>query len=226
MKNYELLNRLDSNIIPIDTYYNKAVIAVQECAKLDEAKEWTDKMSALAYYHKQAGDKTLENYAIRIRHRGQRRMGELLKQFDGRGLHTEGNQYTGQNGKNEDNLNSPNSLNNVAKSIGLSEWQRNESIRFANVPKDKFEEIVESDNIPTKSEIAELGTKKREIKVDKSYKAVPFLGWLRDFKKACDEDDPLYLLSVMDDKQKQKTLATIKELENWFDTFVINCEQK
>ena len=49
MKNYELLNRLDSNIIPIDTYYNKAVIAVQECAKLDEAKEWTDKMSALAY---------------------------------------------------------------------------------------------------------------------------------------------------------------------------------
>jgi hypothetical protein len=225
MKNYELLNRLDSNIIPIDTYYNKAVIAVQECAKLDEAKEWTDKMSALAYYHKQAGDKTLENYAIRIRYRGQRRMGELLKQFDSRGSYN-GNQHTGNIGKNEDNLDSSKSLSNVAASVGLSEWQTLESTRFANIPKDKFEEIIESDNIPTKSEIAKLGTKQREIKVDKSYKAVSFLGWLRDFKKACDEDDPLYLLSVMDDKQKQKTLATIKELENWFDTFVINCQQQ
>ena len=218
MKNYELLNRLDSNIIPIDTYYNKAVIAVQECAKLDEAKEWTDKMSALAYYHKQAGDKTLENYAIRIRHRGQRRMGELLKQFDSQGLRNDLQ-------LKEDNLQKF-TTQEAASSIGLSQWQTKESIRFANIPEDKFEEIIESDNIPTKSEIAELGTKKREIKVDNSYKAVSFLGWLRDFKKACDEDDPLYLLSVMDDKQKQKTLATIKELENWFDTFVINCEQQ
>jgi len=225
MKNYELLNRLDSNIIPIDTYYNKAVIAVQECAKLDEAKEWTDKMSALAYYHKQAGDKTLENYAIRIRHRGQRRMGELLKQFDGRGG-DHGNQYKSKSGKKDTTVHFANSVNTAASSIGLSERQTKESIRFANVPEEKFEEIIESDNIPTKSEIAELGTKKREIKVDKSYKAVSFLGWLRDFKKACDEDDPLYLLSVMDDKQKQKTLTTIKELENWFDTFVINCEQQ
>ena len=225
MKNYELLNRLDSNIIPIDTYYNKAVIAVQECAKLDEAKEWTDKMSALAYYHKQAGDKTLENYAIRIRHRGQRRMGELLKQFDGRGG-DHGNQYKSKSGKKDTTVHFANSVNTAASSIGLSERQTKESIRFANIPEDKFEEIIESDNIPTKSEIAELGTKKREIKVDKSYKAVSFLGWLRDFKKACDEDDPLYLLSVMDDKQKQKTLATIKELENWFDTFVINCQEQ
>ena len=225
MKNYELLNRLDSNIIPIDTYYSKAVIAVQECAKLDEAKEWTDKMSALAYYHKQAGDKTLENYAIRIRHRGQRRMGELLKQFNNRGYY-KGNQHTGNVGENTDDRTFSNSVNNIASSIGLSKWQKDESIRFANIPEDKFEEIIESDNIPTKSEIAELGTKKREIKVDKSYKAVPFLGWLRDFKKACDEDDPVFLLSVMDKKQKQKTLATIKELENWFDTFVINCEQQ
>ena len=225
MKNYELLNRLDNNIIPIDTYYNKAVIAVQECAKLDEAKEWTDKMSALAYYHKQAGDKTLENYAIRIRHRGQRRMGELLKQFDGRGSYN-GNQHTGNIGKKDTTVHSSNSVNTVASSIGLSERQTKESIRFANIPEDKFEEIIESDNIPTKSEIAELGTKEREIKVDKSYKAVSFLGWLRDFKKACDEDDPLYLLSIMDDKQKQKTLATIKELENWFDTFVINCQEQ
>jgi len=226
MKNYELINSLDNKLIPIDTYYNKAVIAVQECAKLDEAKEWTDKMSALAYYHKQAGDKTLENYAIRIRHRGQRRMGELLKQFDGRGLYTEGNQYTGQNGKKEGDLHSPNSLSNAAASVGLSEWQTKESIRFANISEDKFEEIIESDNIPTKSEIAKLGRKQREVKVDKSYKAVPFLSYLRDFKKACDEDDPIFLLSVMDEKQKQKTLKTIKELESWFDTFVINCQQQ
>jgi len=226
MKNYELLNRLDSNIIPIDTYYNKAVIAVQECAKLDEAKEWTDKMSALAYYHKQAGDKTLENYAIRIRHRGQRRMGELLKQFDARGYNSEGNQYTGKSGKNEDSLDSTNSLNSIASSVGLSEWQTLQSTRFANIPEDKFEEIIESDNIPTKSEIAKLGTKQREVKVDKSYKAVGFVSDFRQFIKSCNEDDPIFLLSVMDEKQKKETLEMIKKVENWFDTFVINCEQK
>ena len=218
MKNYELLNRLDSNIIPIDTYYNKAVIAVQECAKLDEAKEWTDKMSALAYYHKQAGDKTLENYAIRIRHRGQRRMGELLKQFESQGLRNDLQ-------LNKDNL-TKFTTKEAASSIGLSKWQKDESIRFANVPEDKFEEIIESDNIPTKSEIAELGTKKREIKVDKSYKAVGFVSDFRQFIKSCNEDDPIFLLSVMDEKQKKETLEMIKKVENWFDTFVINCEQK
>jgi hypothetical protein len=225
MKNYELLNRLDSNIIPIDTYYNKAVIAVQECAKLDEAKEWTDKMSALAYYHKQAGDKTLENYAIRIRHRGQRRMGELLKQFDGRGG-DHGNQYKSKSGKKDTTVHFANSVNTAASSIGLSERQTKESIRFANVPEEKFEEIIESDNIPTKSEIAELGTKKREIKVDKSYKAVGFVSDFRQFIKSCNEDDPIFLLSVMDEKQKKETLEMIKKVENWFDTFVINCQEQ
>ena len=218
MKNYELLNRLDSNIIPIDTYYNKAVIAVQECAKLDEAKEWTDKMSALAYYHKQAGDKTLENYAIRIRHRGQRRMGELLKQFESQGLRNDLQ-------LNKDNL-TKFTTKEAASSIGLSKWQKDESIRFANIPEDKFEEIIESDNIPTKSEIAELGTKKREIKVDKSYKAVGFVSDFRQFIKSCNEDDPIFLLSVMDEKQKKETLEMIKKVENWFDTFVINCQEQ
>jgi len=221
MKKYELLDNLDNNIIPIDTYYNKAVIAVQECAKLDEAKEWTDKMSALAYYHKQAGDKTLENYAIRIRHRGQRRMGELLKQFDARG----GDRKT-DNFKKEDNLHFDNSINNIASSVGLSEYQTKESIRFANIPEEKFEQIIESDNIPTKSEIAKLGTKQREIKVDKSYKAVGFVSDLRQFIKSCNEDDPIFLLSVMDEKQKKETLEMIKKVENWFDTFVINCQEQ
>ena len=147
MKKYELLDNLDNNIIPIDTYYNKAVIAVQECAKLDEAKEWTDKMSALAYYHKQAGDKTLENYAIRIRHRGQRRMGELLKQFDARGG-DHGNQYKSKSGKNDTTVDFGNSVSNVAASFGLSERQTLEATRFANIPEEKFEEIIESDNIP------------------------------------------------------------------------------
>ena len=218
MNNYELLNNLDSNIIPIDTYYNKAVIAVKECAKLDEAKEWTDKMSALAYYHKQAGDKTLENYAIRIRHRGQRRMGELLKQFDGRG-----------GDRKSDNIKTDaadgfDSQKETAQNIGLSERQQLQSVRLSNIPEATFNEMVESENVPTLTQLAELGTKKSQTKPDKSYKAVGFLGWLRDFKKACDEDDPIFLLSVMDEKQKQKTLKTIKELENWFDTFVVNCD--
>jgi hypothetical protein len=81
-------------------------------------------------------------------------MGELLKQFDARGINTEGNQYTGQNGKR--GLESPfeNSVNSIASSIGLSNDQTKEAVRFANVPVDKFEAIVESENIPTQKEVA------------------------------------------------------------------------
>ena len=222
----QIIDEIKSREVAIPVTYQKAIVAIQECNKIDEAKEWTDKMSALALYYKQSRDETLIKYAKRIQYRAKRRMGELLKQYDGRGLNTEGNQYTGQIGKRILEHPSPNSVNSVASSIGLSSNQTKEAVRFANVPKDKFEEIIESDNIPTKSEIAELGTKKREIKVDKSYKAVGFVSDFRQFIKSCNEDDPIFLLSVMDDKQKQKTLATIKELENWFDTFVINCQEK
>ena len=221
MKNYALLNKLDDKLIPIDNNYNKALVAVQTCAAVDEAKDWQDKMSALAYYHKQAGDKTLETYATRIRHYAQRRVGELLQQFDGRGNNTEGNQYTGKSGKSNTS-DTFTTQTEVAQSIGLSKRQKDESIRFANVPEEKFKEIVESENIPTKSEIAKLGTKTQVKVIKKSHKAIPFLNAFKELNNIAKKEDAIYMLEIMDDSQKQETLKIIKSMQNWIDTFVIN----
>jgi hypothetical protein len=153
-----IIEEIKNKEVAIPVSYQKAVTAIQECHAIDEAKEWTDKMSALALYYKQSKDETLEKYAKRIKYRAKKRMGELLKQYDGR-KENYGNQHTGSICK----TNTSDGLatqKEVAQSIGLSQRQQEEAVRFANVPEQKFEELIESDNIPTQAEIAELGKKK------------------------------------------------------------------
>lgn len=217
MKNYALLNKLDDKLIPIDNNYNKALVAVQTCAKVDEAKDWQDKMSALAYYHKQAGDKTLENYATKIRHYAQRRVGELLQQFDAKGKRSDL--------EPTDSSVLKLSQKEVAESIGLSERQQKESVRFANIPEDTFKEVVESENVPTKAEIAKLGTKTIIKVVKQSHNAIPFLNAFKELNKITKKEDAIYMLKIMDDGQKEDTLKLIKSIQNWIDTFIINYEQ-
>lgn len=213
MKNYALLNKLDDKLIPIDNNYNKALVAVKTCSAIDEAKDWQDKMAALAYYHKQAGDKTLENYATRIRHFAQRRMGELLKEYDGKG----NNQYAKKEDR-EDNL-PIQTQKEVAESIGLSKWQQKESVRFANVPEEKFKEIVESENIPTKAEIAKLGTQTQVKYIDKSHKAIPFIKDLRTLISCMEKVDPKYIGQIMDEYQTKETLVLIARANKWFTQY-------
>jgi hypothetical protein len=69
--------------------YEQAVIALTECASIDECKDWADKAAAIASYSKQAGDQRLLNFAMRIKGRAVQRAGELMKEFDGRGSATE-----------------------------------------------------------------------------------------------------------------------------------------
>jgi hypothetical protein len=54
-------------------------------ASIDECQDWANKAEALASYAKMADDDSLRQLADRIQARAVRRMGELLKQFDGRG---------------------------------------------------------------------------------------------------------------------------------------------
>jgi len=218
----QIIDEIKSREVAIPVTYQKAIVAIQECNKVDEAKEWTDKMSALALYYKQSRDETLIKYAKRIQYRAKRRMGELLKQYDGRGLNTEGNQYTGQSGKRGVEPPSPNSVNSVASSIGLSLDQTKEAVRFANIPIDKFEKIVESEDIPTQKEVAELGTKKIGKSKKVNYKANSIYQSINDLLKELDKVDPIYVCENIDPDYKEQMLLNIKQIENWFDNYVIN----
>ncbi|UIY26036.1 hypothetical protein LZK76_11910 [Rhizobium leguminosarum] len=78
-----------------------------------------DRAAALASYPRQADDKTLENYATRIRSRAIKRAGELLKEFDGKGKRTDLQPSDGAVS---------------AEAAGMSERQKVTAIRVANVP--------------------------------------------------------------------------------------------
>ncbi len=109
-----LSNGLPTNIngARLPATYEAAKVALQECAKVDEAKEWSDKAAAIASYARQSDDKTLENMAARIRARAIRRTGELLQEFQSVG---------GRPKTNEATLKS--SQEQIGKEAGLSEWQ-------------------------------------------------------------------------------------------------------
>jgi len=72
----ENLPRLTAAKLPLA--YESAKEALATCERIDECKDWADKMAALASYAKQADDKSLEVAATRIRARAIRRCGELL----------------------------------------------------------------------------------------------------------------------------------------------------
>jgi len=62
--------------LPIN--YEAAKVAIAECAKIDECKEWVDKAVAIASYARQAQDETMMTAAKRIQLRAEARLGELI----------------------------------------------------------------------------------------------------------------------------------------------------
>jgi hypothetical protein len=128
--------------------YEAAKVALASCADIDECKDWADKAAALASYAKQAEDDELLKHSRRIQARALDRCGELLRQIEA--------------GKNrfdyrQDGGVPPNRITAASKA-GLSERQRKTALRINNIPRDEFEDAVESDDPPTITELAERGT--------------------------------------------------------------------
>lgn len=133
--------------------YESAKNALAECSRVDECKDWADKMAALASYAKQADDDSLYKTAMRIQARAQRRAGELLAEMDpGRGGRPSGKP-----------MSSPTqvSRSKAAREAGLSPRQKNTALRVANIPKEEFETAVDSEEPPTITALAERGKKSR-----------------------------------------------------------------
>jgi hypothetical protein len=130
--------------------YARATEALATCERIDECKDWADKMAALASYAKQADDDTLHKLATRISARAIRRCGELLKTFQSPG---------GRPSKTSGDAPTSFTQRQAADAAGLSKDQEVQAVRVANVPTAEFEAAVESDDPPTVTRLAELGTK-------------------------------------------------------------------
>jgi hypothetical protein len=128
--------------------YQEARSALEKCSHLDECQKWADKAKALASYAKQADDDTLCVLATRIKARAIRRCGQLLNEIeakDGRPKNCMGAHTVNRS--------------EAAETAGLSRNQKVTALRVANVPEQEFEAAVESDNPPTITELARIGTR-------------------------------------------------------------------
>lgn len=211
-----ILQRIETNKAALPQVYSNAITALQQCNNVDECKEWSDKMAALASYWKQANDETMYKLAKRIQARAYRRAGELLKQFDASGKRTD------IEPKEAAHLRL--TRTDVAKRNGMSEHERKTAVRLSNVPEDKFEAQVESDNPPTITALAEQGKKSilYSPKPEGFKEAIYMKGGFQELIKMMDKHDPLYIIGGMDERDIKQMKEYIRKVENWIDTFMIN----
>jgi hypothetical protein len=132
--------------------YEHAKIALASCERIDECWEWANKAEALASYAKMADDDSLRQLSDRIQARAVRRMGELLKQFDGQGRRTD---------QHKEGTLQKLTQTEMAKSVGISEHQRKQAVRVANVPAEKFETAIEQPKPATVTQLADIGKQSR-----------------------------------------------------------------
>ena len=198
--------------------YEAAKLALSECNRIDECKEWSDKAQALASYARQSEDKEMETTAMRIRARAIRRCGELLKEIE---------KATGAHLKSAPAVTL--SRSEAATEAGLSKRQAVTAIRVANVPNEIFVDQVESETPPTITKLAEQG--KAPTKAVPMYEKLGmtkqafqagmyFRGDLEDFVKATLEYQPQDIIDGCNEKEKARIREAISIIDKFNDKLI------
>lgn len=133
--------------------YEAAKTALAKCAFVGEAKETADKASALASYAAVSNDDELYRHATRIKLMATKRMGELFLAVGS------------QQGRRTDQLGAAAgpklSRSDLGKQAGVSKRRQKTAIRLARV--ENFDELIDAVEVPTITELAALGTKKKTL---------------------------------------------------------------
>ncbi len=200
--------------------YESAKLALANCAKLDECKDWADKAAALASYAKQANDDELMKMATRIRDRAIRRAGELLKQIEpnkgGRPSETRGGTTPSYSRKQ------------AAEDAGLSADQAKMAIRIANVPTESFEAQVESKSPPTATKLANQGKKSEpQPLIDlkgrdpgEFNRSLHFIAEIKEYANTISAADLDLLLPGLTPSEAQKVATYIAKIDAVHDRIV------
>lgn len=194
--------------------YEAARNAIAECERIDECKNWADKAAALASYARQAKDDSLRVMAVRIQARAERRCGELLKQVP---RADEATRY-GRVGTDP-----PVTRTQAATDAGLSDRQRKNALRIANIPAEDFERQVESPTPPTITALAEQGRLSRASIPDPGeelLKATCRALW--DFANFSDAHDPTDAARTFGADDVEMARRCVASLDGWLDRFVTN----
>ena len=187
--------------------YERAKTALSECSRIDECQEWADKARALASYAKQSKDDSLRKMAERIQSRAISRCGELLKQIEpGTGKY--------QSKREGDR---PLDRKQAGDAAGMSDHQRKQALRVANIPREQFESLVESDNPPTVTKLAEMG-KRQAVDLKgrdpKEFnKALHFVAAFERHLKECKKYDVLSTVDILDDSERSRLRKAIDKID-------------
>jgi hypothetical protein len=188
--------------------YERACTALATCDRIDECKDWADKAAALASYAKQADDQTLHRLATRISARAIRRAGELLKTF----------QSNGGRPSKQVGASPPVSQRHMADAAGMSKDQEVTAVRVANVPDDEFEALVESDNPPTVTALAERGTDKQPAPAGFA-DATRAIGLFKEFATFCSEHPAGAVAGAMYPHERHAVQARLLTIRTWLREF-------
>lgn len=200
--------------------YERAKTALAECSQLDECQSWADKAEALASYAKQSNDDSLRKMADRIQARAIRRAGELLRQIE---------PATKHNAKKTEGGHPPVvSRKQAAEDAGMSEHQRKQALRVANVPEDDFERDTESDTPPTVTKLAEQGKKTlMDLDgIDPSLfaRATKVKGAVKRMAEMCASNDPREVAKGFKPHELEDIRNHVGAIDAWLDLFITNLE--
>lgn len=225
---YLIINEAEKLNAPLPASYQKAITAITQCDRIDEVKNWSDKMQALSSYYKQANDTQMENMCKRIKARAQRRCYELISIFDGR---------NGQNLPNSKNDHEGNfSKRDIAQQAGITEKQQRNINNIGKIPEDEFNKLIESDNVPSTNQLSNIGkeygkkiTKEQQAardwlakpKPENFSKGVYFVGDLKRLVEKCKELTPDEMVKALEQISKKEAIEHLDYLESWLDRFVI-----
>lgn len=203
--------------------YETAKTALANCVQIDECRDWADKAAALASYAKQANDDEMMKMAVRIRDRAIRRAGELLKQIEPqKGGDRKSEAY--QRADAQPLI----SRQQAASDAGMSPHQTKQALRVANVPADQFEKLVESDNPPTVTRLAEMGKQPAPKPVldlkgrdpREFNRAMHFVGAFENYQRDIEKLDADAVLPLLTDAERERIRKAIAAIDAFHDRIV------
>ena len=190
-------------------------MAIAECERIDECKDWSDKAAALASYARQAKDDSLRVMAVRIQARAERRCGEILKQIP---RADEATRF-GQDGTVP-----PVTRAQAASDAGLSERQRKTALRIASIPAEKFEAQVEGPTPPTVTKLAEQGKTTRDVHgIGSPWDAIECAETRDDcetlerFTQFCERTEPAGIARAVNANEAEALRLYIATVDDWLD---------
>jgi hypothetical protein len=140
----------------LPAFYSDAKRALAACASLDEVRNWSNKATALIAYARMAQDDEVMIYAVKIRARALRRLGELLLEVEPQpGARTD---------LEPEDAGVPRlrTRKQAAEDARIPDRLSKNAIRIASIPEPQFQQLVEDAQVRTIEALAKHGRTQRK----------------------------------------------------------------